>query len=75
MSNKSGFSTFTSVATSHYSEIDICEREGRGRKRKRNESEETEETKNISPLLLPATRTAGLVHCKPISVGRPSDVR
>ena len=35
------------------------EREGQGRKRNRNESEETK-NKNISPLLLPTTRIAGL---------------
>ena len=31
--------------------------------------------KNIPPLPLPATRIAGLAHCKPISVGGPGDVR
>ena len=36
------------------------EREEHGRKRNRNESEESEEVKNISPLLLPATRITGL---------------
>ena len=52
------------------------EREGQGRKRKRNESEETEEIKTSPrPLSLPATRIAGLAQLKPISVGRPSDIR
>ena len=36
------------------------DREGQGRKRNRNESEETEEIKTFPPLLLPATRIAGL---------------
>ena len=38
------------------------EREEQGRKRNRNESEETEEIK-------------ALRNCKPISVGRPGDIR
>ena len=48
------------------------EREGQGRKRNRNESEETEEIKTfpIYPYLL-----QGLPNCKPISVGRPGDIR
>ena len=37
------------------------EREEQGRKRNRNESEETQEIKTFPPLLLPATRIAGLV--------------
>ena len=51
------------------------EREGQGRKRNRNESEETEEIK-ISPLYpYPLQGYQALPNCKPISVGRPSDVR
>ena len=51
------------------------EREGQQRKRKMNESEETEEiiTSSHYPYLLQAQQ--GLPNCKPISVGRPSDVR
>ena len=51
------------------------EREGQRRKRNRNESEETEKIKTFPPLPLPATRIAGLAHLKPISVGRPGNVR
>ena len=53
---------------------DSCgdEREGQGRKRNMNVSEETEEIKTspLYPYLL-----QGLPKCKPISVGRPGDVR
>ena len=51
------------------------EREKQGRKRKRNESEETEEiiTFPLYPYLLQEKQA--LPYCKPISVGRPGDVR
>ena len=51
------------------------EREGQRRKRNRNESEETEEIKipPLYPYLLRGQQV--LPKCKPISVGRPSDVR
>ena len=51
------------------------EREEQGRKRNSNESEETEETKiyPLHPYLL--QREQALPNCKPISVGRPGDVR
>ena len=51
------------------------EGEGQGRKRNRNESEETEEiiTFPLYPYLLQGQQA--LPNCKPISVGRPSDVR
>ena len=48
------------------------ERERHRRKRKMNESEEI---KNISPLPLPAARTAGLPNFKQISAGRSGDAR
>ena len=49
-------------------------REGQGRKRNRNESEETEEIKTFPyPYLLQGM--LALPNCKPISVGRLSDVR
>ena len=51
------------------------EREGQGRKRNRNESEETEEIETLPlyPYLLQGQQA--LPNCKPISVGRPGDVR
>ena len=51
------------------------EREGHGRKINRNESEETEEIKTfpLYPYLLQGLQA--LHNCKPISVGRPGDVR
>ena len=50
------------------------EREGQGRKRNRNESEEIEEIKHpLYPYLLQGEQV--LPNCKPISVGRPGDVR
>ena len=50
-------------------------REGQGRKRNRNESEETEEIKTFPqyPYLLQWYQA--LPNCKPISVGRPGDIR
>ena len=49
-------------------------REGQGRKRNRNEREETEETKTF-PSILTCYKDIALPNCKPISVGRPADVR
>ena len=51
------------------------EREGQGRKRNKNESEETEEIKTfpIYPYLLQGQQA--LPNCKPISSGRPGEVR
>ena len=51
------------------------EREEQGRKRNRNESEETEEIKTfpLYPYLLQGQQA--LPNCKPISVGRPGDIR
>ena len=51
------------------------ERERQGRNRNRNESEETEEIKTfpLYPYLLQGQQA--LPNCKPISVGRASDVR
>ena len=49
------------------------EREGQGRKRNRNESEETEEIKIFPIYLLQGLQA--LPNCKPITVGRPGDVR
>ena len=51
------------------------EREGQGRKMSRNVSEETEEIKTfpLYPYLLQGQQA--LPNCKPISVGRPGDVR
>ena len=51
------------------------EREEQGRKRNRNESKETEEIETF-PLYpyLPQGKQA-LTNCKPILVGRPSEVR
>ena len=51
------------------------EREGQGRKRNRNESEETEEIKTFPLYPYPLQGYQALPNCKPISVGRPSDVR
>ena len=51
------------------------EREGQGRKRNRNESEETEEIKTFPLYPYPLQGLQALPNCKPISVGRPSDVR
>ena len=51
------------------------EREGQGRKRNRNESEETEEIKTFPLYHYPLQGEQALPNCKPISVGRPSDVR
>ena len=50
------------------------EREGQGRKRNRNESEETEEIKTF-PLYPYPLQGQALPNCKPISVGRPGDLR
>ena len=51
------------------------EREGQGRKRNRSESEETDKIKTfpLYPHLLQGQQA--LPNCKPISVGRPGDVR
>ena len=50
------------------------ERGGQGRKRNRNESEETEiKTFPLYPYLLQGQQA--LPNCKPISAGRPGDVR
>ena len=51
------------------------ERDEQGRKRNRNESEETEEIKifPLYPYLLQGQQA--LPNCKPISSGRPGDVR
>ena len=51
------------------------EREGQGRKRNRNESEETEEIKTFPLYPYPLQGSQALPNCKPISVGRPGDVR
>ena len=53
----------------------IDEREEQGRKRNRNESEETEEIKTfpLYPYLLQGQQA--LPNCKPVSAGRPGDVR
>ena len=51
------------------------EREGQGRKRNRNESEETEEIKTFPLYPYPLQGQQALPNCKPVSVGRPSDVR
>ena len=48
------------------------EREGQGRK---NESEETEEIKTSPLYPYPLQGSQALPNCKPISVGRPGDVR
>ena len=51
------------------------EREGQGRRWNRNESEETEKIKTfpLYPYLLQGQQA--LPNCKPVSVGRPGDVR
>ena len=51
------------------------ERKEQGRKRNMNESEETEEMKTspLYPYLLQGLQA--LPNCKPVSVGRPGDVR
>ena len=48
---------------------------GAGKKENKNESEETEEIKTspLYPFLLQGSQA--LPNCKPISVGRPSDIR
>ena len=51
------------------------EREGQGRKRNRNESEETEEIKTSPPYPYLLQRKQALPNCKPISAGRPGDIR
>ena len=51
------------------------EREGQGRKRNRNESEETEEIKTSPPYPYLLQRKQALPNCKPISDGRPGDIR
>ena len=51
------------------------EREGQGRKRNRNESEETEEIKTSPPYPYPLQGQQALPNCKPISAGRPGDIR
>ena len=51
------------------------EKEGQGKKRNRNESEETEAIKTfpLDPYLLQGYQA--LPNCKPISFGRPGDIR
>ena len=51
------------------------EREGQGRKRNRNESEETEEIKTFPLYPYPLQGKQALPNCKPISAGRPGDLR
>ena len=51
------------------------EREGQGRKRDRNEIKETDEIKTFLLYPYPLQGLQALPNCKPISVGRPSDVR
>ena len=51
------------------------EREEQGRKRNRNESEETEEIKTFPLYPYPLQGWQALPNCKPISVGRPGDLR
>ena len=51
------------------------ERERQGRKRNRKESEETEEIKTFPLCPYPLQGKQVLPNCKPISVGRPGDVR
>ena len=51
------------------------EREGQGRKRDRSESEETEEIKTSPPYPYLQQGQQALPNCKPISFGRPGDIR
>ena len=51
------------------------EREGQGRKRNRNESKETEEIKTSPPYPYLLQGWQALLNCKPISAGRPGDIR
>ena len=51
------------------------EREEQGRKINRNESEETEEIKTSPLYLYLLQEQQALPNCKPISAGRPGDIR
>ena len=51
------------------------DREGQGRKRDRSESEETEEIKTSPPYPYLQQGQQALPICKPISFGRPGDIR